>query len=114
MQKSNDLLHKPAQVIYAFIRMQKEYSVAKWAKFFQVSRSEYYEYIRLFSIREEEKRSYTLEIRRAFDESGSTYGHGRICGVLRNKGFSASCKRVNAYMSEMGLLLYTTGTRGGA
>ena len=43
------------------------------------------------------------EIKKIFHESGSTYGPGRICGVLRNNGHKASYRKISAYMAEMGL-----------
>jgi putative transposase len=77
--------------------------VAKWVKFFKVSRSGYYEYIKLRKEREVKKERIKEEIKRIFDESGGTYGPERICGVIRKNGGKASYKKVSEYMSEMNL-----------
>lgn len=77
--------------------------MAKWAAFFQVSRSGYYAYQGRWEQREQEQAILKSEIKRIFDESGSTYGPGRICGVLRKSGRKASYGKVSRYMAEMGL-----------
>jgi transposase InsO family protein len=90
-------------VIYGFIKERGEYPVAKWCRFFQVSRSGYYSFIARFENREAEKALLKAEIKKIFDESGGTYGPDRVCGVLRNKGQKASYGRISVYMAEMGL-----------
>jgi putative transposase len=77
--------------------------VAKWAKFFKVSRSGYYAYIERRDRREREDKERKAEIKRIFDESDGTYGPSRICGVLRRRGKKASYKKVSRQMTEMGL-----------
>jgi putative transposase len=77
--------------------------VAKWAAFFQVSRSGYYAYIERRERRTHEKERFKKEIKRIFIESCGTYGPGRICGVLRKDGHKASYRKVSEYMAEMGL-----------
>ena len=89
-------------MIYGFIREHGEHSVAKWAQFFQVSRSGYYTYMKRYEEREEAKLAYQGEIKRIFTESGGTYGPDRICGVLRKKGYRASYRKVSRHMAEMG------------
>jgi len=42
-------------------------------------------------------------IKEIFEESGGTYGPGRVCGMLRNKGQKASYRKVGAYMAQMSL-----------
>jgi putative transposase len=91
-------------MIYSFIREQNEYSVSKWAAFFQVTRSGYYAYINRRAQREQEATARKAEIKRIFDDSGATYGPERICGILRKQGKKASYKRVSGYMAEMGLV----------
>lgn len=90
-------------MIYAFIGEHPEYTVAKWAAFFQVSRSGYYAYAGRQEGRECEKEDLEAEIRRIFDESHGTYGPDRICGVLRQGGRKASYRKVSRYMAAMGL-----------
>jgi putative transposase len=77
--------------------------VAKWARFYQVSRSGYYVYIKNRSHREQKREKQKEEIKQIFDDSGSSYGPGRICGILRRKGEKASYRKVSRYMSQMGL-----------
>jgi putative transposase len=90
-------------VIYQFIYEHTEYTVAKWAAFFQVSRSGYYAYIGRREERKQQKKNMKTEIRRLFNESGGTYGPDRICGILRRNGRKASYGKISGYMAEMGL-----------
>jgi putative transposase len=90
-------------VIYEFILNEDGYTVAKWARFFKVSRSGYYAYAERRELREEEKAKKKDEIKKIFDESDGTYGPDRICGVIRRKGGKASYGKVSGYMAEMGL-----------
>lgn len=77
--------------------------MAKWARFFQVTRSGYYAYIERRYAWEQERKAKKAEIKRIFDESGGTYGPDRICGVLRKHGHKASYRQVSNIMSELGL-----------
>jgi putative transposase len=43
------------------------------------------------------------EVKQIFEESGGSYGPGRICGVLRLAGHKASYRKIGRYMSEMKL-----------
>lgn len=90
-------------MIYSFICKHEEYSVAKWAAFFQVSRSGYYSYCERRQDREEEKATLKSCIKCIFEESGGTYGPERICGVLRKNGRRASYGKIREYMADMGL-----------
>jgi putative transposase len=90
-------------VIYRFISEHEEHSVARWARFFQVSRSGYYSYKKHRETRDHDRRSKAQTIKRIFDESEGTYGPDRICGVLRRKGIKASYRQVSGMMSELGL-----------
>jgi len=90
-------------VIYEFIREHIEYSVAKWAIFFQVSRSGYYTHIERRGRRIEEKESRKALIKSIFDDSGGTYGPDRINGEIRKGGGKASYGKTSCYMAEMGL-----------
>ena len=77
--------------------------MAKWARFFKVSRSGYYAYIERRERREEEQAQKKEEIKKIFDESDGTYGPDRICGVMRRRGGKASYGKVSGYMADMGL-----------
>ena len=90
-------------MIYGFIYNHPEYPVAKWAQFFQVSRSGYYEYIQRRDERDRETESYKKIIKTIFNDSNGSYGPGRVCGVLRKTGVKASYRKVSAHMHEMGL-----------
>jgi len=80
-----------------------EYTVAKWVRFFKVSRSGYYSYAERRERREEEKAKKKDEIKKIFDESEGTYGPDRICGIIRRNGGKASYSKISSYMAEMGL-----------
>ena len=90
-------------MIYSFIKGHEEYPVARWAKFFQVSRSGYYAYLERLEQRLEQEKKLKAEVKRIFDESGGTYGPDRICGILRKNGRKASYGKISGYMAEMGL-----------
>lgn len=90
-------------MIYGFINEHSEYTVAKWASFFQVSRSGYYAFIERRERQEQQIQSLKTEIKRIFDGSGKTYGPERICGILRRNGRKSSYRKISGYMSEMGL-----------
>jgi putative transposase len=77
--------------------------VAKWAAFFQVSRSGYYAYIGRRDRLEQVKTSFKDEVKKIFNDSEGTYGPDRICGILRNQGKKASYGKVSRIMTEMGL-----------
>jgi len=80
-----------------------EYSVAQWAKFFQVSRSGYYTHIGIRELRVEEKKAVMTMVKRLFNDSNNTYGPKRICGLLRKSGRKASYGKISKYMAEMKL-----------
>ena len=90
-------------MIYGFIRNHPEYPVAKWVKFYQVSRSGYYDYIQRRDERDREISLYKNKIKMIFNDSNGTYGPDRVCGVLRKTGIKASYRKVSVYMKEMGL-----------
>ena len=90
--------------------MHVEYSVAKWARFFQVSRGGYYAYIQRRTRLEEEKKARMFEIKRIFDESGGAYGPERINGVLRKNGGKASYKKTSSTWWRWACILYTRST----
>jgi putative transposase len=90
-------------VIYSFISERDDYAVAKWVRFFQVSKSGYYAYVKRRPRRDKEKESLKTEIKRIFIESGGTYGPDRICGFLRKKGYKTSYGKASKYMAELGL-----------
>ena len=77
--------------------------MAKWAAFFQVSRSGYYAYIERRARRREERKSRKAVIKQIFDESEGTYGPDRINGIIRKAGGKASYRKTSEYMAEMGL-----------
>jgi putative transposase len=90
-------------VIYRFISEREKYSVVKWAAFFQVSCSGYYDYMKLREQREQEAAARKAQVKHIFDASEGTYGPDRICGVLRNEGQKASYWKISAVMAELGL-----------
>ena len=90
-------------MIYGFIYSHSEYPVAKWVKFFQVSRSGYYDHIERRTERNRKNESYKNNIKRIFKDSHNTFGPDRICGIIRKTGGKASYRKVSVYMNEMGL-----------
>lgn len=90
-------------MIYAFIEAQQEYPVVKWARYFGVSTSGYYEWKRERSARQAAYQSYGNEVEEIFRKGRGTYGAERICGVLRQRGHRASFGKVKRIMQERGL-----------
>ena len=88
---------------YKFISDHEEYPVARWVKILKASKSGYYAYMERRERREKEKEATKKAIKKIFDDSGGTYGPGRICGELRKRGEKASYERISGYMAEMGL-----------
>ena len=80
-----------------------EYSVAKWAEFYQVSRSGYYDWLERREERFREEAAIKAEIKRLFEESEGSYGPERICGIFRGTGKKLSYGKASGYMAEMGL-----------
>lgn len=78
--------------------------MAKWATFFQVSRSGYYAFTERRERREQQEKTLKNQIKEIFDDSDGTYGPDRICGVLRKGGQKASCRKVSGHMADMGLV----------
>jgi len=77
--------------------------LARWARFFGISRSGYYSYIERREDREEEKQVKEKEIKKIFEEGEGTYGPDRICGIMRKNGKKASYRKISEYMAAMGL-----------
>ena len=77
--------------------------MARWAKFFQVSRSGYYAHIKRRESRIKERETRKAYIKRIFNESDGTYGAERINGIIRKEGGKASYRKTSGYMSDLGL-----------
>lgn len=77
--------------------------MARWAAFYQVSRSGYYSYCGRREEQEKKESALKKEIRQIFDDSGGTYGPDRICGVLRKSGRRASYRKISGHMADMKL-----------
>jgi len=68
-----------------------------------VSRSGYYHWKRRKAEREARERKYAENVRKTFSLGEGTYGANRICGKLRQEGFSCSFYKVREYMDIQGL-----------
>ena len=90
-------------MIYAFIETHAEYPVVKWAKYFEVSTSGYYSWLRRRRERDLRDEVYAEEVERIFVESRGTYGVERIAAELRRHGYSASFRKVKRVMRERNL-----------
>ena len=88
---------------YEFMCTCTDYPVSKWAKFLGVSRSGYYEHLRLRQERLTERESLKSAIKRIFEKSRGTYGPDRICGELRKQGKKASYSIISRLMKELSL-----------
>ena len=90
-------------MIYAFIEEHKEYAVVRWAKFFEVSTSGYYDWMRARASRAQHDQVYGDAVEKIFHESHETYGAERIGAVLRQRGQRASFSKIQRIMHERGL-----------
>lgn len=77
--------------------------MARWARFFKISRSGYYAYMKLRDKRKQEKKAVQEIIRKIFTDSEDEYGPDRICGIMRRSGHKASYRKISRYMAEMNL-----------
>jgi len=85
------------------------FSVERMAKVLQVSVSGYYAFRRRGeSKRAKANRELLMAIKRAFEESKSTYGSPRITAFLKKKGYGCSRNRVARLMRKYG---YAARTR---
>lgn len=90
-------------MIYDFMGKRQDYPVARWATFFQVSRSGYYAFMAIRETRQKEREVLRGKIRQIFEKSEGTYGPDRVCGILRRGGRRASYPKISRYMAEMDL-----------
>ena len=90
-------------MIYAFIETHEEHAVVKWAQYFGVSTSGYYDWVRDRRDRNARYQSYGDEVESIFHDSHNTYGAERIGAVLRQRGHRASFRKVKRIMRERGL-----------
>ena len=82
---------------------EREYPVVKWAGFFEVSTSGYYEWKETRAARSARDTAYSERVRRIFESSNGTYGAERISAEMRKDGQRASYRKVKRTMNEMGL-----------
>ena len=90
-------------MIYAFIEVHEEHAVAKWARYFGVSTSGYYDWKRNRTDQNARYQAYGDEVESIFCDSRNTYGAERIGAVLRQRGHRASFGKVKRIMRERGL-----------
>jgi transposase InsO family protein len=87
-------------VIY---RHKDKYSVSAMCRFFDVSRSGYYDYVKRMDIPSKDLTLANL-IRECQEETKSTYGYRRVCEWLKRKGVHRNPKTVLRVMRKYNLL----------
>ena len=93
-----------AKVKYAVIyRHRAEYPVSVMCKFFEVSRSGYYDFIKRLD-RPEHDAELAQEIRVCQDKTDMTYGYRRVWKWLRDRNIQRNPKTVLRIMKKYGLL----------
>lgn len=93
-----------AKVKYAVIyRHQDEYPVAVMCKFFEVSRSGYYNYVKRLG-QPEHDADLAEKIRECQDRADKTYGYRRVCLWLERHKIHRNPKTVLRVMKKYGLL----------
>jgi putative transposase len=83
--------------------VRQDYSVARWAKFLDVSRSGFYTWKKDTVRRDASEAAYGEAVRKIFAEGEGTYGPERISGIMRKRGHKASFRKVRAHMEREGL-----------
>ena len=93
-----------AKVKYAVIyRHREEYPVTVMCRFFEVSRSGYYDYVKRMG-RAERDAPLAEEIRKQQDKCFKTYGYRRMWLALKNKGIHHNPKTILRVMKKYELL----------
>ena len=77
--------------------------MVRWARFFEVSTSGYYAWLRARDGRAARDQAYGDEVESIFRQSRGTYGAERIGAALRQRGRRASFRKVKRIMQERGL-----------
>lgn len=90
-------------MIYGFIQTHGEYPVTRWATYFGVSTSGYYDWRVKLPVRCARETAYADEVEHIFRESHSTYGANRIGAMMRRKGHTASFDKITRIMKDRGL-----------
>ena len=78
---------------------QNDYSVAKWAEYFKISTSGYYEWLNNREDRQKRYDEYTKKVLDIFEEGEGTYGADRICDKMRKTGSKSSFDKVKRIMN---------------
>ena len=93
-----------AKVKYAVIyRHREEYPVSVMCRFFEVSRSGYYDYVKRIGCTERDA-PLAEEIRKQQDKCFKTYGYRRMWLALKNKGIHHNPKTILRVMKKYELL----------
>ena len=89
---------------YAVIhRHRSEYSVSTMCRFFGVSRSGYYDFVRRIG-KPEKDAELAAAIRQQQEKSFNTYGYRRMCLALKSKGIHCNPKTILRMMKKYDLL----------
>ena len=93
------------KVKYAVIyRHRNEYSVSVMCKFFEVSRSGYYDFIRRMD-KPEQDTELVEKIKECQNRTDKTYGYRRVWKWLKDRNIAKNPKTVLSVMKKYGLLL---------
>ena len=82
---------------------RNEYSISVMCKFFEVSRSGYYDYVKRLG-RTEKDAALAEEIRKQQEKCFKTYGYRRMWLALEKKGMHYNPKTILRVMKKYGLL----------
>ena len=92
------------KVTYAVIyRHRNEYPISDMCKFFEVSRSGYYDYVKRFG-QPEHDANLAKEIEECQNRTDKTYGYRRVWKWLRERDIERNPKIVLRVMKKYGLL----------
>jgi hypothetical protein len=92
---------RPEVKFWVIKKHTSKFSVAAVCKFFGVSRSGYYAYLK--STKEDRDQELAMLIRQCQKETDHTYGYRRVCLWLDRKGMHVNQKRVYRVMNHYGL-----------
>ena len=99
---------------YAVIhRHRSEYSVSTMCRFFGVSRSGYYDFVRRIG-KPEKDAELAAAIRQQQEKSFNTYGYRRMCLALKSKGIHCNPKTILRVMKNTICCLKFAGEGSGS
>lgn len=88
---------------FAFIAAEKAFPVSAMCRVLSVTRQGYYAYVKRLAAKRPAEVELQAHVKQAYADGRGAYGSPRVLEALRNKGISASKRRVERTMRALGL-----------